>query len=164
MGWNLSRIIARARTRILHHPSASPELDAPTRAASTHDIADALKMKDLSTRIAALNQGATESREKTSTSTLRALHVKMSALEQESQETLEQKDTFLTARLHAEFMNNQSPELNPIRTISPGITNQGTANVDERLQELESLYRQGKIGNEEYHANRERILKLIDAR
>jgi hypothetical protein len=121
-------------------------------------------MKDLSTRIAAFNQGATESREKMPTSTLRALHVKMSALEEESQEPLEQKDTFPTARLHAQFMNNQSPELNPIRTISPGIENHGTANAEERLQELESLYRQGKIGNEEYHANRERILKLIDAR
>lgn len=125
MGWNLSRIIRiMLSTRILHHPSASPELDAPTRAASTHDIADALRMKDLSTRIASLNQGATESREKMPTSTLRALHVKMSALEEESQETLEQKDTFPTARLHAEFMNNQSPKLNPIRTIARALGNQ----------------------------------------
>lgn len=163
---------------------ASVQVETPTQVRSTPAEADA-QMKDLRARIGTLGERTTESKEKASTSELRALHSKISSLEETTEEPLaEPKEKAPVSELRAlrskifslEEMTGKTleeksassktiqtivdqSEADVSKTIPSGAEQPHMAMEDARLRELEALYRQGKMGEEEYRRNKKRILK-----
>ncbi len=165
-------------------PRPSVQMETPTQVRSTPAEADA-QMKDLRARIGTLGERTTESKEKASTSELRALRSKISSLEETTEEPVaEPKEKASVSELRAlrskifsleemtgktleeksassktiQTIVNQS-EVDVSKTISSGAEQPYVAMEDARLRELEALYRQGKMGEEEYRRNKKRILK-----
>lgn len=157
---------------------------ARAQVGSTPTEADA-QMKDLRAKIGTLGERTTESKEKASTSELRALRSKISSLEETTEEPLaEPKEKAPVSELRAlrskifslegmtgktleeksassktiQTIVNQS-EVDVSKTISSGAEQPDMAMEDARLGQLEALYRQGKMGEEEYRRNKKRILK-----
>lgn len=165
-------------------PRAPMQPGVPSQVVSTPTEADA-QMKDLRARMGTLGERTTESKEKASTSELRALHSKISSLEETTEEPLaEPKEKAPVSELRAlrskifslEEMTGKTleeksassktiqtivdqSEADVSKTISSGAEQPHMAMEDARLRELEALYRQGKMGEEEYRRNKKRILK-----
>lgn len=160
----------------MFHPSVRTVV--PTQAVSASAEAERRTLNDIRAVIAALETEVSGPKEKTpppnltvppierktepgeeaSTSEFRALRSRISALKENVEETLEKKTESPRA---AQPTTEQSRRIDTTRVISTSVKPWPTNTGDPRLKELESLYRQGKMGEEEYQRNKARLLKLI---
>ncbi len=160
----------------MFHPSVRTVV--PTQAVSASAEAERRTLNDIRAVIAALETEVSGPKEKTpppnltvppierktepgeeaSTSEFRALRSRISALKENVEETLEKKTESPRA---AQPTTEQSRRIDATRVISTSVKPWPTNTGDPRLKELESLYRQGKMGEEEYQRNKARLLKLI---
>ncbi len=156
-------------------PSARPI--APIQVAGTPPRVDTSKISDLRAVMAAMQKEAAELRAQTAsprgpitasagqsypgstTDSVRVLHSRIfNALEQPIEE-----DAGRTRGTHAtQAARPQSEAVIPRASLS-GTGRRPTVPDDPRLKELETLYQQGKMGEEEYRRNKQRILRMIGA-
>lgn len=159
-------------------PSVQPVI--PTQAVSAPAEVRGRRMGDVQAMIAALEkemaepkertpaptpivapvERKTEPREETSTRELRTLRSRISALEETVEEALQEK--YEPPRMVQPTIQ-QPPKIEVSRMIPTNVEPQRTAVEDEKLTALESLYRQGKMGEEEYRRNRARLLRTLSS-
>ncbi len=121
--------------------------------------AETAKMRGLRAKIALLEETATKPMEEASPSSeLRTLQAKISALQKVTERGIEEGVTFSNV---AQGPKSQLPQGNVSRPPSSNIERHLAAEEDKRLYELERLYLHGKLGEEEYEANRKRILGMV---
>jgi len=166
-GNSITEILASMATLSLKKPVATsvstghvvPPPHETVRPAELSELQGKIALTEFRAKMALPEENMTEPGERASPmDELRSMRAMISALQTESKQVIEKK---LTPRA-AQDAEDKQGYTDASKTASMSVAGHSRTGVeDERLQKLEQLRLVGKLGEEEYLANKKRILKTI---